>query len=80
MLFLELWICSLSPLVLVICCVTMETIWKNTEGFVNGRIIIRLDLKEIGVDLMNWIMSTQDGNYFRVLVNELVNIPISSQL
>ena len=36
-----------------LCYVIMETIWKNTGGFVDGRII--LNLKEIGVDMMSYI-------------------------
>ena len=41
---------------------------------------IRMDLKEIGVDVMNWMELGQDRDHWRALVNELVNIPISSPL
>ena len=37
---------------------------------------IKMDLKEIGVDVMNWMELTQDRDHWRALVNELVNIPI----
>ena len=41
---------------------------------------IKMDLKEIGVDVMNWMELAQGRDHWRALVNELVNIPISSQL
>ena len=41
---------------------------------------IKKDFKEIGVDVMNWMELAQDRDHWRALVNELVNIPISSQL
>jgi hypothetical protein len=41
---------------------------------------IKMDLKEIGVDVMNWKELAQYIDHWRALVNELVNIPISSQL
>ena len=39
-----------------------------------------MDIKEIGVDVMKWMELAQDRDHWRTLVNELVNIPISSQL
>ena len=41
---------------------------------------IKKDLKEIDVNVMNWMKSAYDGNYLRVLLNELVNIHISNEL
>ena len=41
---------------------------------------IKTDHNEIYVDLMNWMKSAYDGHYFRVLLNELVNTHISSEL
>ena len=41
---------------------------------------IKMDHNEIDVDVMNWMKSAYDGNSFRALVNELVNIPTCSQL
>jgi len=34
------------PISSQLCYVTMETIWKNTGGFVNGRTILRSILKK----------------------------------
>ena len=39
-----------------------------------------MDLKEICVDVMSWMELAQDRDHWRALVNELVNVPISSQL
>ena len=41
---------------------------------------IMMNPKGIGVDVVNWMDLAQDRNHWRTLVNELVNIPISSQL
>ena len=30
---------------------------------------IRMELKEIGINKMNWVNSAQDGDYWRALVN-----------
>ena len=38
---------------------------------------IKMDLKEIGVDVMNWIYLFQDLNYRIFLVNRALNIPFS---
>ena len=35
--------------------VNVETIWKNTEGFLRWENHFQNDLKEIGVDMMNWM-------------------------
>ena len=51
-----------------LCFVTMETIWKNTGYFIDGN-NINIYLKEIGVDLMNWIELTQDRYHRRCAVN-----------
>ena len=37
---------------------------------------IRMDLEEIGINTMNWVDSAKDGDYWRVLVNEALNIRI----
>ena len=34
-----------------------------------------MDLKEIGINLGNWVDSAQDRNYWRALVNATLNIP-----
>ena len=39
-----------------------------------------MDRKEIGIDAMNWMKLAHDIDPWRALENELVNIPISSQL
>ena len=39
---------------------------------------IKMDLKEICVNTRDWIDSTQDRDYWRVLVNEVLNLRISS--
>ena len=41
---------------------------------------IKMDLKEIGVDVMNRMELAQDRDHWRALVSELLNIPISNQL
>ena len=35
---------------------------------------IRMDLKEIGINMRNWVDSVQDTDYWRVLVNVALNI------
>ena len=35
---------------------------------------IRMDLKEMGISTMNWVDSAQDGDYWRTLVNAVLNI------
>ena len=42
------------PISSQLCYVTMETIWKNTGGFVDGRTILRW-VKEIDVDVTKWM-------------------------
>ena len=37
---------------------------------------IRMDLKEIGIDTRNWVDSAQDKDYWRVLVNALLNLRV----
>ena len=34
---------------------------------------IRMDLKEIGLNMRNWVDSAQDRGYWRVLVNVALN-------
>ena len=39
----------------------METVWNNTGGFVDGRIIIRdIGFKEIAVDVVNRMKLSQN--------------------
>ena len=35
---------------------------------------IRLDLKEIGISMRNWVDSAQDRDYWRALVNVTLNL------
>ena len=37
---------------------------------------IRMDLKETGVDTINWIDSAQDRDYWRSLVNAALNLRV----
>ena len=37
---------------------------------------IRMDLKEIGVNMRNWVHSTQDRDYWRVVVNAALNLRV----
>ena len=35
---------------------------------------IRMDLEEIGINARNWIVSAQDSDYYRALVNAALNL------
>ena len=37
---------------------------------------IRMGLKEIGINTMNWVDSAQDKDYWRALVNAVLNLRI----
>ena len=37
---------------------------------------IRMDLKEIGINTINWVASAQDSDYWRALVNAALNLRI----
>ena len=37
---------------------------------------IRMDLKEIGINTRNWVVSVQDRDYWRVLVNAALNLTV----
>ena len=37
---------------------------------------IRMDLKEVGINTMNWVDSAQDRNYWRGLVNAALNFRV----
>ena len=39
--------------------------------------IIRMDLKEVGIDARNWVDSAQDRDYWRALVNSTLNLRVS---
>ena len=38
---------------------------------------IRMDLKEIGISVRNWVESAQDRDYWRALVNATLNLGVS---
>ena len=38
---------------------------------------IKMDLKEIGVNVRNWIDSVQDRDYWRALVNATLNLRVT---
>ena len=37
---------------------------------------IRMDLKEIGINAGNWVDSAQDRNYWRALVDAVLNVRV----
>ena len=37
---------------------------------------IRMNLKEIGINTRNWVNSTQDRNYWKVIVNKALNLQV----
>ena len=37
---------------------------------------IRMILKEIGINMRNWVDSAQDRNYWRALVNAALNLQV----
>ena len=37
---------------------------------------IRMDLKEMGINTRNWVDSAQDRDYWRVLVNAVLNLRV----
>ena len=37
---------------------------------------LRMELKEIGINTMNWVDSAQDKDYWRALVNAVLNLRI----
>ena len=41
--------------------------WKDT---------IRMDLKEIGINTRNWVISAHDRGYWRALVNAALNLRV----
>ena len=38
---------------------------------------VRTDLEEIGINAGNWVDSAQDRNYWRALVNAVLNLRVS---
>ena len=38
---------------------------------------IKMDLKEIGVSVRSWIDSAQDRDYWRALVNAVLNLQVT---
>ena len=65
-----------------LCYVTMETIWKNTGGFVDGKYQspmlcyygddIKMDLKEIGVDVMSQLRIEITGEPFETWHGDII--------
>ena len=41
--------------------------WENNTRF---------DLKELGINTRNWVDSSQDKDYWRVLVNAILNLRV----
>ena len=41
---------------------------------------IRMDLKEIGINMRNWVDSAEDMDYWRVFVNVTLNLPFPLRL
>ena len=39
-------------------------------------VIIRMELKEMGINMRNWVDSSQDRNYWRALVNVALSLQI----
>ena len=37
---------------------------------------IRMDLEEIGINVVNWVDSAQDRDYWRALVNAALNLRV----
>ena len=35
-----------------------------------------MDLKEISINTRNWVVSAQDRDYWRALVNAVLNLPV----
>ena len=38
---------------------------------------MRTDVKEIGIDTMNWVDSAQDRDYWRAVMNAALNLRVS---
>jgi hypothetical protein len=38
---------------------------------------IRIDLKELGINMRNWVDSVKDRDYWRALVNTALNLRVS---
>jgi hypothetical protein len=41
---------------------------------IDGRIILKFDLKEVGCEVMDWIDLAQDSDRWWALVNEVMNL------
>jgi CRISPR/Cas system-associated protein Cas7 (RAMP superfamily) len=57
--------------------------WGNLRGKdhwvdpgVDGRIILKIDLQEVGCWVMDWIGLAQDRERWRVLVNAVMNLRV----
>ena len=43
---------------------------------VDGRIIFKMDLEEVGCRVMDWIELVQNGDRWRALVNAVMNLRV----
>ena len=41
---------------------------------------IRMDLEGIGINAWNWVVSTQDRDYWKALMNAALNLRVESSL
>jgi hypothetical protein len=48
--------------------------WHRWEGN------IRMDLKEICIDTRNWVDSTEDRDYWRVILNTVLSLRVSKAM
>ena len=50
-----------------------RTLRRPTYGWEDN---INMDLEEMGINTRNWIDSTQDKDYWRALVNTVLNLQV----
>ena len=56
----------------------MELVSLNEEDLdVNGRTILEWTFEEIGINSGNWVDSAQDRDYWRALLNTVLNLRVS---
>jgi len=49
---------------------------KNYDPGIDVRIILKMDLQEVGYEGMDWINVVQDRDRWWVLVNVVMNLPV----